>query len=75
MTRVTGLSTLDFLLIGLSSSYDVGCEFSELTQLTQFFLIDFFLISSFNIVFYWELCFMIFFVYFLLGYLDLMTQE
>jgi hypothetical protein len=54
MTRVTSLSTLSLLFIGLSASHDSDREFSGLIQLTQlfffFFLIDFPLISSFNSV-------------------------
>jgi hypothetical protein len=70
MTRVTSLSTLSLLFIGLSASHDSDREFSGLIQLTQlfffFFLIDFPLISSFNIVFNWKLGFMICFGLFLI---------
>jgi hypothetical protein len=60
MTRVTCCSTLDLLFIRLSLSYDPSRVFGGLTQLTQFFLIDFFfIISSFTIIFDWKLSFMI----------------
>jgi hypothetical protein len=44
-------STLDLFFIGLSMSYDLNCVFDKLIHLTQFFITDFFLILSFNIVF------------------------
>jgi hypothetical protein len=58
MTRVMDPSTLDLPFFRLFLSHYMG---RRLIQLTQFFFIDFFfLISSFNIVFDWELYFMIY---------------
>jgi hypothetical protein len=42
-------------------SHDPSRVFGKLIILTRFFLIDFFKIPSFNIVFEWELGFMIYF--------------
>jgi len=58
MIWITGPSALDFIFVGMFSSHDLGHRFSELTQLTHFFCF-FFSILSFNIVFHWELDFMI----------------
>ena len=57
-----GPSILNIVFIGFSLSHDLSQECDRLTQLTQFFLnwLSFFLlILSFNIVFDWELSFMI----------------
>jgi hypothetical protein len=61
ITWVSGPSTLDLCFIRLSPTYDMGCRFNELTLFFCFFLIDLFLfpISSFNIMFFWKLGFMI----------------
>jgi hypothetical protein len=63
ITQVMGPSTFDLFFIRLSTSHDLSCEFSKLTQLTCFFSFlkkYFSSISSFNIVFDWELGFIIY---------------
>ena len=49
MTRITSLSILALLFIGLSSFHDLGREFDELTELSHFlfFIFTFFFFSNF----------------------------